>query len=200
MAGLIGVFGGTFDPPHLGHTILAHEGVHDFDLEKVLWVLTEMPPHKPDHPITPLGIREAMLQAAIQEFPLFELSRVDIDRPGPHYAVGTLRSLRESNPEARYAYLMGEDSLRDLPTWHAPLEFIALCDMLVVMPREDIGVDLDVLEGILPGVRDKVRFSKAPKVDIAASDIRELVRKGLPYQHLVHHEVAQIIRRHQLYR
>ena len=200
MAGLIGVFGGTFDPPHLGHAILAHECAHDFDLEKVLWVLTEMPPHKPDHPITPLEIRQEMLRAAIQEYSLFELSRVDIDRPGPHYAVGTLRCLRESNPEARYAYLMGEDSLRDLPTWQTPLEFIALCDLLVVMHRADIGVDLDALEEILPGIRDKVRFSKAPKVDISASDIRELVRDSLPYAHLVHHEVAQIIRRHQLYR
>ncbi|HEY69273.1 MAG TPA: nicotinate (nicotinamide) nucleotide adenylyltransferase [Anaerolineae bacterium] len=200
MAGLIGVFGGTFDPPHLGHTILAHESVHAFDLEKVLWVLTEMPPHKPDHPITPLGIREEMLQVAIQGFPAFELSRVDIDRPGPHFAEGTLRCLRESAPETRYAYLMGEDSLRDLPTWHAPLEFIALCDMLVVMHRADIGVDLGALEEVLPGIRDKVQFSKAPKVDIAASDIRKRVRNDLPYEHLVHHEVARIIRRHQLYR
>jgi nicotinate-nucleotide adenylyltransferase len=200
MAGLIGVFGGTFDPPHLGHTILAHESVHDFDLDKVLWVLTKTPPHKPDHPITPLGIREEMLRAAIQEFPRFEFSHVDIDRPGPHYADGTLRCLRESNPEARYAYLMGEDSLRDLPTWHAPLKFIALCDMVVVMHRADIGVDLDALEKVLPGIRGKVRFSKAPKVDIAASDIRKRVRDDLPYEHLVHHDVAEIIRKNQLYR
>jgi nicotinate-nucleotide adenylyltransferase len=200
MAGLIGVFGGTFDPPHLGHTILAHESIHNFGLEKVLWVLTEMPPHKPDDPITPLGIREQMLRIAIQEFPLFEFSRVDIDRPGPHYAVDTLRCLRESIPGARYAYLMGEDSLRDLPTWHAPLEFIALCDMLVVMHRAAIGVDLDALEEILPGIHAKVRFSKAPQVDISASDIRKRVRNELPYEHLVPHEVAQIIRRHQLYR
>ncbi|MGD8814487.1 MAG: nicotinate-nucleotide adenylyltransferase [Anaerolineales bacterium] len=200
MEGLIGVLGGTFDPPHLGHRILAHESLHGFGLEKVLWVLTEMPPHKPENPITSLKIREEMVRVAIQEFPLFELSRVDIDRPGPHYAEGTMRFLREAHPKARFAYLMGEDSLRDLPTWHNPQDFIALCDLLVVMQRESIQVDLNALEEILPGIRPKLRHSKAPQVDIAASDIRRRVHNGLPYEHLVPFEVAQIIRRHLLYR
>lgn len=199
MAGLIGIFGGTFDPPHLGHITLAQLGVEAFGLDKVLWVLTENPPHKPDDPITALEFRQQMLQAAISDFPNFEFSRIDIDRPAPHYATGTMRAMREANPNARYLYLMGEDSLRDLPTWHNPAEFVDLCDVLGVMPRSNIQVDLAALEKLLPGISAKVRFSSAQQVDISASDIRRRVREGLPYEYLVPHAVAHIIHELGLY-
>ncbi|MCX8025419.1 MAG: adenylyltransferase/cytidyltransferase family protein, partial [Thermanaerothrix sp.] len=89
----LGIFGGTFDPPHVGHLILASEAADQLHLDRVLWVLTPDPPHKRGQPITPLAIRLKLVMAAIQEDPLFELSRVEIDRPGPHYAVDTLRIL-----------------------------------------------------------------------------------------------------------
>jgi nicotinate-nucleotide adenylyltransferase len=200
MAGLIGVLGGTFDPPHHGHITLARSGIDDFDLDQVLWVLTQNPPHKPDDPISQLEPRQVMLQAAIKDHPSFEFSRIDIDRPSPHYATGTMRALREENPEARYAYLMGEDSLRDLPTWHNPAEFVELCDMLGVMRRSSIQVDLEKLEEALPGIRSKVRFSSVQEVEISASDIRRRVREGLPYEHLVPHAVAHIIHDLGLYK
>lgn len=199
MAGLIGVFGGTFDPPHLGHIALAQASIEDFELEKVLWILTHNPPHKPDDPISALGPRREMVLAVIQDTPDFEFSRIDIDRPGPHYATGTMRGLRAANPADRYAYLMGEDSLRDLPTWHNPAEFIDLCDMIGVMRRSDIKIDLDALEQVLPGIRTKVRFSKTRQVDISATDIRRRVREGLPYEHLVPHKVAHLIHQLRLY-
>jgi nicotinate-nucleotide adenylyltransferase len=200
MAGLTGVFGGTFDPPHIGHMNLALSSMEDFGLEKVLWVLTHNPPHKPDDPISALESRNEMLLAAIAQFPYFELSRIDIDRPGPHFAVGTMRGLREANPETRYAYLMGEDSLRDLPTWHEPAEFVGLCDMLGVMHRSHIQVDLDKLEELLPGIRSKVRYSCARQLEVSATDIRLRVREDLPYEHLVPPQVAQIIQELELYK
>jgi len=200
MAGLTGVFGGTFDPPHIGHMMLALSSMEDFGLDKVLWVLTQTPPHKPDDPISSLVSRQEMLLAAIAQFPYFELSRIDIDRSGPHFAVGTMRGLREANPEARYAYLMGEDSLRDLPTWHEPMEFVDLCDLLGVMRRSDIQADLDQLEELLPGIRGKVRYSCARQLDVSATDIRHRVREDLPYEHLVPPQVAQIIQELKLYK
>jgi len=200
MAGLTGVFGGTFDPPHIGHMMLALSSMEDFGLDKVLWVLTQTPPHKPDDPISLLVSRQEMLLAAIAQFPYFELSRIDIDRSGPHFAVGTMRGLREANPEARYAYLMGEDSLRDLPTWHEPMEFVDLCDLLGVMRRSDIQADLDQLEELLPGIRGKVRYSCARQLDVSATDIRHRVREDLPYEHLVPPQVAQIIQELKLYK
>jgi nicotinate-nucleotide adenylyltransferase len=96
-------------------------------------------------------------------------------------------------------YLMGEDSLRDILTWHHPAEFIDLCDMIGVMRRSDIEVDLDALEQLLPGIQAKVRFSDTPQVEISATDIRLRVRQARPFEHLVPHEVAHLIHRLGLY-
>ncbi len=200
MARLIGVLGGTFDPPHLGHIALARVGIDDFDLDKVLWVLTHIPPHKPDDPISPLDSRLEMVVAAIKDHPTFEFSRVDIDRPGPHYAIGTMKGLREEFPDDHLLYLMGEDSLRDLPTWHNPTEFVGLCDSLGVMHRSDIEVDLQEMERSIPGIGDKVRYSQAIQLQISSTDIRRRVRDGLPYEHLVPHAVAHLIHELGLYK
>jgi nicotinate-nucleotide adenylyltransferase len=200
MAGLIGVFGGTFDPPHLGHLALAEAGFEDFNLDRVLWVLTQSPPHKPDDPITLLEARWRMVEETLRPFPHFELSRVDIDRPAPHYAIGTMSALRALYPEGSFVYLMGEDSLRDLPTWHKPAQFVESCDMLGVMRRSSIEIDLMELEKVLPGIGAKVRFSLQRQVDISARDIRRRVREGLPFEHLVPHAVAHLIHELGLYR
>ena len=200
MAGLIGVFGGTFDPPHHGHLSLADSGRNSLGLDKVLWVVTAQPPHKPGIPITPLAIRLAMVSAMIDENPGFEISRADIDRPGPHFALDTMQWLKERDPERNFLYLMGADSLQDLPTWHEPQRFLEVCEALGVMRRPDVEVDLDALEGILPGIRAKVRFFEDPLIACSSRDIRRRVRDGEPFRHLVLHAVADIIDQSGLYR
>jgi nicotinate-nucleotide adenylyltransferase len=174
---LIGLFGGTFDPPHLGHLALCQEAIRDLPLDRLLWLLTPNPPHKPNGDITPLPHRLAMVNLSLEGTP-FELSRLDIDRPGPHYAVDTVNILAGENPGAKLLYLMGSDSLNDLPTWHP---------------------DLSSLEELLPGLTDKVRFIEAPRVDISARMVRALVQSGKPFEHLVPAGVAQYIREHRLY-
>jgi nicotinate-nucleotide adenylyltransferase len=169
-------------------------------LKKVLWVVTGDPPHKPDAPLSPLETRLRMAQAAIAGNPAFELSRADIDRPAPHYAVGTMAWLRERMPEARFVYLIGSDSLRDLPTWHAPSEFLAACDALGVMRRPGVAVYLPDLEAKIPGLTAKVRLFDAPLVGVSGHDIRARVRRGSPYRYLVSQAVADIIARERLYR
>ena len=200
MAGLIGVFGGTFDPPHLGHLILADEARTALGLDQVLWVVTATPPHKPGEPISPVQVRLEMVSAAIAGNAAFELSRADIDRPGPHYAVDTLRWLSDRMSGARWAYLVGEDSLRDLPTWHTPARFLEACTLLGVMRRPGVEEDLGALERVLPGLAAKVRFFEAPLVGVSASDIRRRVKEGLPYRYLVPFQVAEIIEGQKLYR
>ncbi len=200
MAGLIGVFGGTFDPPHLGHLVLADEAYHALALEKVLWVVTGDPPHKPGMPITPVEHRLAMVQAAIAGDDRFELSRADVDRPGPHYAEGTLRWLQERLPGIPLAYLMGADSLRDLPDWHQPERFLARCDRLGVMRRPGIDVDLQALEARLPGVAAKVRFFDAPLIGVSARGLRRRISHGLPHRYLLPTEVLEYIETKGLYR
>ncbi|KPL82816.1 hypothetical protein SE15_12245 [Thermanaerothrix daxensis] len=196
----IGVFGGTFDPPHVGHLILASEAADQLGLERVLWVLTPDPPHKRGLPITPLLIRLELVKAAIEGDPLFELSRVEIDRPGPHYAVDTLLILHDLYPEDALIYLIGGDSLRDLPTWHQPLRFLEACDGLGVMRRPGDAVDLSHLEATLPGLRRKVMFVDAPLLEISSSQIRQRVAGGKAYRYYLPPRVYELVERYRLYR
>lgn len=195
----LGIFGGTFDPPHLGHLILAAEALQALGLERVLWVLTPDPPHKQELQISPLPARLEMLRASIAGEPAFELCGIELERPGPHYAVDTLRLLRERHPQDALIYLIGGDSLRDLPRWSRPAELVAACDALGVMRRPGDAVDLAALEASVPGVSAKVRYVQAPLCDIAASDIRQRVRQGRPYRYFLTPAAAEIIRQRHLY-
>ncbi len=180
MAGLIryGIFGGTFDPPHLGHLALAAEACDQLGLAQVLWVLTPNPPHKTDRFISPLYVRLDLLQEALWDNQDFVISTVDIDRLPPHYAVDTVRLLREQYSDVALVYLMGGDSLVDLPTWHTPQAFVDVVDEIGVMCRLGETVDLAALEAQLPGVRAKVKFVDAPMLEIASSDIRHRIASG----------------------
>jgi len=196
---LIGIFGGTFDPPHLGHSTLCRQAFNELGLERLLWLLTANPPHKRGRRITALDHRLAMVTLALAGSP-YELSRLELDRPGPHYAADTVALLAQTYPGADLLYLMGGDSLNDLPTWHQPVEFVRRLHAIGVMHREGETPDLPALEAALPGLSAKVRFVAAPRVDISASQVRTLVRRGQPYAHLLVPGVADYIRRHDLYR
>jgi nicotinate-nucleotide adenylyltransferase len=196
----LGIFGGTFDPPHLGHLILAAEAYDQLGLDRLLWVLTPNPPHKLGQEITPVVTRMQLVQAAIADNPTFEFSRVDIDRLGPHYAVDTVRLLAARFPDAQLHYLIGGDSLRDLPMWHYPQELVDAVDVLGVMRRPGDAIDMLALEKRLPGLTAKVRFVEAPLLEIAASQIRQRVREGRPYCYYVPNPVYKIIHTTNLYR
>jgi nicotinate-nucleotide adenylyltransferase len=197
----IGIFGGTFDPPHLGHLILAAEAQYSLALDKLLFVLTPDPPHKQGRRITPAEDRLAMLEAALADNPSFTLSRVEIDRPGPHFSVDTVRLLRQEYPDDRLVYLMGGDSLRELPeNWHTPEQFVAECDELGVMRRPRDLIDLEDLEAKLPGLSAKVRFVDAPLLDIASRQIRARAREGRPYRYYLSPAVCEVIRERGIYR
>lgn len=192
----LGVFGGTFDPPHIGHLILAAEACADLNFDHLLWVITPVPPHKLDQPITPLEHRLTMLELAILNDSNFELSRIEIDRPGPHYMVDTMRLLAEQNPSADLILLIGGDSLRDLPTWHRPGDLVAACHQIGVIRRPGDSVDLSVLESSIPGIQTKVRFVEAPQLEISSSDIRRRIRAGLPYRYFLSRSVYDYILDH----
>ena len=196
---MIGVFGGTFDPPHIGHLVLADEARAELNLKKVLWVVTGEPPHKPDRPIIAAEHRLKMVELAIQDDPAFELSRLEVDRPGPHYAVDTMAHLAKNQPADERAYVMGKDSLRDLPSWNSPERFIELTDAILVLNRPDIEVDLELLNERLPGLSSKVHLLAVPLVDIASRDIRQRVGLGKPYRYLVARSVADYIAQNSLY-
>jgi nicotinate-nucleotide adenylyltransferase len=196
----VGIFGGTFDPPHLGHLILAAEARHQLSLDRLLFVLTPDPPHKQDRLVTPMPDRLTMLEAAIADNLAFELSRVEIDRPSPHYAVDTVRLLRKEYPDDSLIYLMGGDSLRDFPLdWHKPGELLDACDALGVMRRPHDEIDIDSLETELPGISAKVEFMNAPLLEIASRQIRRRVTEGRPYRYYLPLTVYNIIQKRKLY-
>lgn len=195
----IGIFGGTFDPPHLGHLILAAEAFYQCRLDRLLWVLTPNPPHKPNQIITPVETRLEMVQACIADTPGFELSTVDMDRPPPHYAVDTVHLLQKTYPDAEIVYLMGSDSLLNLHTWHRPMDFVQACHLIAVTHRTDEDIDLDALETRLPGVVDKIQFVISMVMGISSSEIRWRVSEGAPVKYYLHPGVYEIIRNKRLY-
>jgi len=195
----IGIFGGTFDPPHLGHLILAAEAHYQCQLDRLLWVLTPAPPHKPNPMITPLDTRLKMVQACIQDAPEFELSTVDIDRAPPHFAVDTVNLLKEKYPRDEMIYLMGSDSLLNLHTWHRPVDFIRACDRIGVTRRSDEEIDLNALEVRLPGLARKVQFVVSLILGISSTEIRERILSGAPVKYYLHPAVDTIIRKQGLY-
>jgi nicotinate-nucleotide adenylyltransferase len=196
----LGVFGGTFDPPHLGHLILAAEAQAQLGLSKILFVLTADPPHKRGRQLTQLDIRLEMLQAAIKGQSIFEVSRVEIDRPGPHFSADTMHLLHEEHKGEKLVYLIGGDSLRDLPNWERAQEFVGACDALGVMRRPLTRLRLDALEKALPGLGSKLEFVDAPLLEISSSEIRERVGEGGHYRFYLPGAVYEIIGKRGLYK
>ena len=196
----IGIFGGTFDPPHLGHLILAAEAYAQLGLDRLLWVLTPDPPHKQGQFLTPFKHRLAMVRLAIDGDPQFILSSVDMDRPGPQFVVDTVKIIAEQNPGAILVYLMGGDSLRDLPLWHQPAEFVAACNLIGFMRRPGDAIDLPNIENKFPGLTAKLRLVEAPLLDIAAHEIRARIAGGRPFRYFLLPGVYAYITRHNLYR
>jgi nicotinate-nucleotide adenylyltransferase len=195
----LGVLGGTFDPPHYGHLALAETGRVQLGLARVLFVPAGEPPHKPGQPITPARHRAAMVEAAIADNPAFVLSRVDLDRPGPHYTVEMLALLRREHPEAAFFFLMGGDSLAQFLTWHDPAGIVRQAT-LAVMRRPDWEVDLAALEREVPGIQQRLVWLDVPRLDLSGSDLRQRARQGLPLRYLVPPAVEAYIQQWHLYR
>ncbi len=196
----IGVIGGTFDPIHYGHLAAAEEARVKMDLERVLFVVAGMPPHKLNEEVTPVEHRLATVSLAIASNPYFEISTVDVDRPGPSYTVHTISIMQEQmGQETEIFFIMGLDSLAELPTWHQPERLIESC-RLVAVKRPGVEIDLAELESSVPGIASRVDIIDMPEVDISSSELQQRVRDGLPIKYQVPEEVERYIMEHRLYR
>ena len=195
----IGVFGGTFDPPHIGHQILAADALNQLQLDRLLWVLTPLPPHKQGHAISPTAQRLELVRAAIEGEERYQISRVELDRPGPHYAVDSVRLLQEQDPQAELIYLLGGDSLRDLPIWYKPQEFLRRISGLGVMRRPGISIDSIALESHLPGIMQKVCYFDTPLLEISSSTIRSRINAGKPFRYFLSEPVFDLILKRHFY-
>lgn len=195
----LGILGGTFDPIHIGHLILAEEAWHQLGLDKVLLAPAADPPHKRDQGKSPAEHRVRMVELAIADNPHLALSRVDVDRPGPHYTLDMVQLLlKQHGPGVELYFLMGLDSLVDLPTWHRPLDLMQQCH-LVAFSRPDADFDWTTLEAALPGISSRVVLLPMPLLQISGSDLRTRVQQGRPLRYQVLPQVEQYIHEQQLY-
>lgn len=195
----IGLLGGTFDPPHIGHLILGEYAVDALKLTRLLYIPAADPPHKRGAPKTPAAQRTAMLQAAIADNPRFELSRIDLDREGPHYSLETVQIAQAQYPEAELYFVMGGDSLRDLLSWHRPADLIRFC-RLAVMRRPGADAYPEMHEAALPGLAQRVIMIDAPRLEISSTEIGRRLTAGQSVRYLVPDAVLAYIREHELYR
>jgi len=196
----IGVLGGTFDPIHNGHLAVAEEVRNRLSLARILFIPTGQPWLKPDRPISPAEHRVEMVRLAIADKPYCSLSTIEVDREGPSYTLDTLAELwtRLGAGDELY-FILGWDSLAELPQWKEPARVIKLC-RLVAVPRPGYPrPDLKLLEAGIPGLTERVIVLDKPEVDISASEIRERVAKGLSISGLVPEAVEGYIREHKLY-
>ena len=194
-----GVLGGSFDPPHYGHLALAETARVQLQLARVLFVPAGEPPHKTDVDLSPIAKRVALVQAAIADNGSFALSRVDVDRAGPHYTVDMLRLLRTEFPQVTdWFLLLGEDSLHDFLSWRAPEEILELAE-LAVMRRPEKPAPLAMLQERLPTLERRLTWLDVPPLHLSATELRRRVREGLPLRYLVPLPVEVLIRKHQLY-
>jgi nicotinate-nucleotide adenylyltransferase len=193
----LGLLGGTFDPPHYGHLVLAQEAAWQLQLERVLWVPARQNPLKGGRLSADVEHRCAMVALAIADNPLFELSRLDIDRPPPSYSADLLRELHV--PGCELYFLVGADILPELPRWRSPEEILRLARLVVINRPEAPPPDLESLEAALPAARGQVDVVVGPGVAISARELRARVASGKPIRYLTPPSVEGYIREHKLY-
>jgi len=191
----IGLFGGAFNPPHLGHLICAQEAHAQLDLEVVVWIPVGRAPHREIPQDPGPEARYTMCDYAIAADERFGLSRIEIDREGPSYTADTLRALRERSPDDELVLILGGDQAAALPEWHEPTE-VARNATLAVAERAES--DRARVEEALGGMAEVVFFDM-PRIDISSTMVRERAASGRPIRYLVGDKVANYIGAQSLY-
>ncbi|HUN23636.1 MAG TPA: nicotinate-nucleotide adenylyltransferase [Anaerolineales bacterium] len=173
----IGVFGGTFDPPHYGHLILADIAAQQLALSRVLWMVAGQSPFKQGQATTPAEIRAYWVQIAIADNPQFAITRVDLDRPAPHYTSESLALLQAQFPQDSFFFLMGADSLASFARWRAPETILQLAQ-LAVLRRPASAPDIAQLTATFPTLAERLHWVNAPQIEISSHQIRADLATG----------------------
>lgn len=198
----VGIFGGTFDPIHVGHLIVAEQARAQLELGEVVFIPAGQPYFKVGRVVTPATHRLAMVERAVRANAHFSVLDAEVCRPGPTYTVDTLRELRSRWGRSREMYLMlGADSLAGLDTWRSPAEVLAMASGVVAIKRAGLAdFDPAVLDRVAPGTSRKVFVLEAPVIGVSSTELRQYVAQGRSLRYLVPDEVEAYIREHGLYR
>ena len=193
----LGLLGGTFNPPHIGHLVCAQQALAQLELDRVLFVPVHEPPHKEVEADPGVEQRVELCRRAVAGAEGFEVSLIEAEVPGPSYTVDTLRRLHERCPGDDLTFLVGGDMALSLPTWREPAAILELAELGVAeregVRRADIA---ERLSGLGP---DRVRFFDMPRIDLSSSMVRRFVAAGRPVRYLVPDAVAEYISESGLY-
>ncbi|GAC1434907.1 MAG: nicotinate-nucleotide adenylyltransferase [Ktedonobacteraceae bacterium] len=199
----IGVIGGTFDPIHYGHLVIAEEVRATLKLSEVVFIPAGQPPHKAGHSITEGQHRLAMLELALASNPYFRIVRMEIERTGPSYTVDTLRMLREQlGADTALSFIIGWDSLEELHTWYKASDILTEVTYLIAVRRPGYEEDHEynkVLEQRLPGILQHLLIVQAPQLEISATALRQRVAEGRPIKYQTPEAVETYIKEKRLY-
>lgn len=196
----VGIFGGSFNPLHQGHLILAEFASESIGLDRVLFAPVLHPPHKDGSGMTPIEHRLAMISTSITDNSRFELSLVDVERPGPHYSVDTVQIIQDQYPHSQLYFVMGGDAFKDFPLWYHPQEMVKYCRLAVMRRPSSRPVQPDMHEATMPHLKDRVDMIEAPPIGISSTRIREQLQVGKSVRYLVPNPVLKYIQDNQLYR
>jgi nicotinate-nucleotide adenylyltransferase len=197
--GHIGILGGTFNPPHMGHLVMAQDALDQLELDRVVLMPVATPPHKEALEDPGAAARVDLCRLAVAGDERFEVSTLEVDRGGASFTVDTLRELHDLEPEHDLTFIVGGDMAQSLPAWREPEAVLALATLAVAeregVRREDIARRLDPLHD-----GDRVVFFDMPRIDISSSAIRRRVAEGRPIRYLVPDAVNEAIAQRGLYR
>ncbi|MFW6068670.1 MAG: nicotinate (nicotinamide) nucleotide adenylyltransferase [Chloroflexota bacterium] len=198
MAQRIGILGGAFDPPHVGHLILGETARQQLSLQRVLFMPTGHPPHKEDRSVTPIRHRMAMTELAVVDNAAFFASAIDAERPAPHFTSTLRPCIEAAYPGDELVLLIGGDSLRDLPDWHDP-HIIVDQWQIAALPRPEYDIDWEQLEKAVPGIRQVATILDGPSVALSSTQIRRWVNAGRSLRYLLPSSVSRYIYENGLY-
>lgn len=191
----IGIMGGTFNPIHYGHLVVAAEAADQFKLDNIVFIPSGAPPHKSDPDIAPARARYEMTCLATRSNPLFSVSSMEIERGGKSYSIETVESLlTRHGREAQLYFIVGLDSMLEIESWRDVDRLLRLCKFIVALRR---GFNA---EEITPAIRKHSHIMKIPEIGISATDVRRRIKEGRSIRYLVTPEVEEYIMKHNMYR
>jgi nicotinate-nucleotide adenylyltransferase len=194
----VGILGGTFNPPHIGHLVCAQEAYRELELNRVLLIPARIPPHKPVEHEPGAHHRLELCRVAVAEDDRFEVSDLELRRDGPSYTVDTLEELSTEAPNNELFLIVGGDIAAGLPRWREPERVLELATLSIARRRGTARSSIDTALGRLRG-GDRARFFQMPRIGVSSTMVRRRVRSGQPIRYLVPDAVAAYIERHGLY-
>ncbi|TCK98148.1 nicotinate-nucleotide adenylyltransferase [Natranaerovirga hydrolytica] len=197
----IGIMGGTFNPVHFGHLILAENAYEKFDLDTVIFIPNGQPPHKSDEKILSKSDRLKMVNMAIDDNKHFNVSTIEVDKKSYSYSYETLEALKKENPNTEYYFIIGADSLYNIHKWKNPEKLLSLCQLIVASRGE---IDRHSIENHKPNIesfyKTKIHILDMPIIEISSSDIRNRVKEGKTIKYFVPKDVEHYIYMNNLYK